>query len=185
MMMQAGAAEVLLRTDPDAGRAAIAIIRQSAASALTELDEMIPLLGDLPSPGTGDHGLDDLHAMVDRLRAGGLGVSVGLTGDLASLTGTAAATTYRIVQEALTNVLRHAGGAEAFVRIEVQDGGVSVEVRDDGPGMCPGAGPGHGLVGLAERARLAGGTFETGPVSPAGGFRVVAWLPLGARVVMP
>ena len=89
------------------------------------------------------------------------------------------ASAYRIVQEALTNVLRHAGGPE--VRVSARRAGerLEIEVLDDGPGS-PAAGEGHGIAGMRERAAALGGTFEAGPV-PHGGWRVFATLPAGGR----
>jgi signal transduction histidine kinase len=137
-----------------------------------------------PAPGLGD--LDGLAATV---RTAGIPVRVVLTGDAAAVPPAAALTAYRIVQEALTNVVRHAPGAEAAVRVGISPAGVRIRVTDTG--RDPWAGPadpadgdvtartgtgGHGIAGMRERAAIFGGTLEAGPL-PGQGFQVTAFLP--------
>jgi signal transduction histidine kinase len=137
-----------------------------------------------PAPGLGD--LDTLAAMV---RTAGITVRVDLTGDATAVPPAAALTAYRIVQEALTNVVRHATGAEAVVRVGISPDGVRIRVTDSG--RDPRAWPahladgdvtvrneigGHGIAGMRERAAIFGGTLEAGPL-PGGGFQVAVFLP--------
>ncbi|MBO0805206.1 MAG: sensor histidine kinase, partial [Nocardiopsaceae bacterium] len=137
-----------------------------------------PELPLAPAPGLGD--LEDLAAMV---RSAGTPVSLEVTGDTATVPSAAALTVYRIVQEALTNVVRHAPGAQASVRVRVGDDGVRIGVTDTGPGTgqgprhTAGRGPRHGIVGMRERAAAFGGTLEAG-AAPGGGFGVTAFLPV-------
>jgi len=138
-----------------------------------------------PVPGLGD--LESLAAMV---RRAGIPVHVDLTGDVTAVPAAAALTAYRIVQEALTNVVRHAPGAEAAVRVGISPAGVRIRVTDTGrdpwagtAGLANGhdaAGRGtggHGVAGMRERAAVFGGTLDAGPLS-GGGFQVAAFLPV-------
>jgi signal transduction histidine kinase len=127
--------------------------------------------------------LDRLDELVAEMRDAGLHVDVRVEGAPSSLPAGVDLTAFRIVQEALTNTLKHAGGgARALVELRYLPRSVEVEVTDGGTGgeRQPGAGPGrggHGLIGMAERVSLFGGELHTG-VRPDGGFRVVARLPL-------
>jgi len=135
-----------------------------------------------PAPGLGD--VDGLAAMV---RTAGTPVRVDVTGDVTAVPPTATLTAYRIIQEALTNVVRHAPGADAGVQVRIGSAGVRIRVTDTGRapwpgGAAPGAanlagGEGHGIVGMRERAAIFGGTLEAGPL-PGGGFQVTAFLPV-------
>ncbi|GAA1720536.1 histidine kinase [Nonomuraea bangladeshensis] len=153
---------------------ALASIEQTSRSALRETRRLLGVLredgpADLtPAPGLGD--LDDLLA---RTRAAGLEVELRLDGEVR---GEMELTVYRIVQESLTNVLKHAGTRKATVLIERRQEELVVEITDDG-GNARERPHGHGLTGLRERVRMFGGEFEAG-VRTAGGFRVRARLPL-------
>jgi signal transduction histidine kinase len=110
------------------------------------------------------------------VRAAGVPVEVHADGDLGLLPAGVDLAAYRIVQEALTNVLKHAGPASVIVRLRLTGGALDVEVCDDGrPPVAVAPAGGHGLVGMTERATLYGGSVETGPL-PGGGFRVHARL---------
>jgi signal transduction histidine kinase len=172
--VQAGAAELSWPVDPVAARRAVGVIRSTAKQTLAELDQA------LPGQGSVRHDLPELEALCDRMRAAGLSVSLELNG--APPPGTAS-TIYRVVQESLTNALRHAPGSRVLVRISTGAGQVRVEVADDGPGQSNGSRRGYGLEGLAERLRLAGGTFETHP--GPNGFAVTAVLPSVPTPVRP
>ncbi len=126
-------------------------------------------------------GLDRVEELTEPLRAAGLGVEVRREGEPAPLPAGVDLSAYRIVQEALTNTLRHAGASRAEVTLRYRPGEVELEVRDDGNGLAPGdaGASGQGLTGMRERALLLGGTLEAGPL-PRGGFRVHARLPLEA-----
>ncbi|WP_449334187.1 sensor histidine kinase [Streptomyces lateritius] len=119
-------------------------------------------------------GLPDL---VERVRASGLDVTYGTAGGVRALPAATGATVYRIVQEALTNVVRHANARSARVQLTRGDGVLEILVTDDGRGPQPGSG-GHGLLGLRERAAAHGGTASTGPGPDGRGFRVRATIPL-------
>jgi signal transduction histidine kinase len=166
----------LLRSDDEAGEA-------PAAEAGTGIPARGATLA--PAPGLGD--LDSLAAMV---RSAGVPVGVDLTGDVTTVPPAAALTAYRIVQEALTNVVRHAPGAEAAVRVGIGHAGVRIRVTDTGEDPWAGAASlakgngagGHGIAGMRERAAIFGGTLEAGPL-PAGGFQVAAFLPVAPTAV--
>jgi signal transduction histidine kinase len=144
--------------------------------------EMRRLLGVLRQPPDGEvqlapqPGTADLPALVDRVRTSGLHVDLEVTGDVTGVPPTVGLCVYRIVQESLTNVLKHAPGATARVRVEGTAEQVVVEVVDDGPGARDPAG-GHGLVGMGERVEVFGGELTVGAASSGGGFVVRAVLP--------
>ena len=179
--MQAGAGLHVLDRDPEKARAALEVIRATSQDSLDGLRaELAALRGQgRRRPGAA---LADLGTLVERVRSGGIDVTLDLTPPPADLPPETEAAAYRIVQEALTNVLRHAGrGAGATVRVRPVRGRLLVEVTDTGHGP-PGGGPaaGSGITGMRERAARAGGTLEvTG--RPGAGVRVRAWLPLEAR----
>ena len=174
-VMQAGAALATREGDPDRARRALDVVRRTAAETLDELDRLVEVLdqGVLGSAVAVPEA-HDVGALVARLRTAGLAVRADIDGEL---TGEVGAMVYRVVQESLTNVLRHAPGAGAVVRVQVRATGVEVEVVDDGPG--PGTAPrrGYGLVGIDERVRRLGGEFYAGPGDGGRGFRVHARVP--------
>jgi signal transduction histidine kinase len=142
------------------------------------LGEMRRLLGVLRGPASTapQPSLARLPELVEEAAAGGLRVEVLQDGDAVELPLGVQLTAYRIVQEALTNVRRHAAATRALVRIDHGDGALRIEVTDDGRGPS-GTHTGHGLIGMRERAALYGGTLTAGP-GPDGGFRVLAVLPV-------
>jgi signal transduction histidine kinase len=157
-------------------------IENSARQALADTRRLLGVLRD-PAEQTGlapQPGIGDLDALAASVQAAGLPVSLFIDGDLAALPATVDVSVYRIVQEALTNVLKHAGPARADVTIDCGLDAVTIEVTDDGtaePGHQAPAG-GHGLAGMRERAAVFGGELAAGP-RPGGGYRVRARLPLG------
>jgi signal transduction histidine kinase len=183
MVVQAGAARAVGESDPAAASDAL---RQIEASGRTGLAEMRRLLGILKAEGNGDGrmpqpGLADLGKLVDSMRATGLAVDAIVEGSPRPLPPGVDLSAYRIVQEALTNALRYAGGASARVVVRYQSDALELEIADEGPGtpggqQRPG---GHGLIGMRERAQLFGGEFVAGP-RPGGGFLVRARLPFEA-----
>jgi signal transduction histidine kinase len=182
IVVQASAAEEVFDTRPDQARAALRSIEQAGRDALRELRT---LLGggatDGPDPTQPQPGLDRLDELAEPLRLSGLDVVVRREGKPAELPTGVDLSAFRIVQEALTNTLRHARATRAEVTVRYGDGAVELEVRDDGRASQAAVanGTGRGLVGMRERAVLLGGTLEAGPV-PGGGYRVHARLPLEA-----
>ena len=180
--VQATVGEHLAATDPPAARHALQTIGDVSRSSMGELRQMLSLLRDDTTPGSPDvvsyqpaHGLADLEPLVDTYRSAGLPVRTDTAGEPRALPAAADLCAYRIIQEALTNTLKHAGPSRAVVRLDYQADALQVEVADDGNGPA-GTRTGHGLVGMRERAALLGGRFSAGPV-PAGGYRVQATIP--------
>jgi len=162
--------------------AALEKIENSGRWALAETRRLLDVLRDTgeetvlgPQPGIGE-----LGALADSVRAAGLPVTLVIRGDHAALPAAVDVSVYRIVQEALTNVLKHAGHACADVTIGCADEAVVIEITDDGKGETADRTPGgHGLAGMRERVAIFGGELRAGP-RPGGGFAVCARLPLGA-----
>jgi signal transduction histidine kinase len=163
-------AEAALEKIENTGRQALAETRR-LLGVLRETDEEAGLA---PLPGTGE-----LDALAASVRAAGLPVNLVISGHNAAVPAAVDVSVYRIVQEALTNVLNHAGPARADVMIRCAEEAVTIEITDNGigaPGNQTSAG-GHGLAGMRERVAVLGGELRTGP-RPGGGFAVAAWLPL-------
>jgi signal transduction histidine kinase len=166
----------------DQAEAALEAIRSTSKEALDELRGTLAVFrqpdGGEAAPRRPTPGLGQLQTLVSEMAESGLPVRLDVSGAASELPGGVDLAAYRIVQESLTNVLRHAGGAAATVRVSYEPGEVTVEVTDDGNGRVPvttGRG-GHGIVGMRERAAAVGGTLEAAP-RPQGGFRVHARLP--------
>jgi signal transduction histidine kinase len=180
--VRSGVARMVIDTDPQQAREALAIIETTTRRSLREMRLLVSVLRD-----TGDHhaelspvpGLNDLGLLVADMAAAGVTVDVQVDGTVRDLSPAADLSAYRIVQEALTNVVRHAGPTRARVRISYRPAELCVEVTDEGPsGQPPPAsrsGSGHGLIGMRERAALFGGELAAGPYGA--GFRVKASLP--------
>lgn len=174
--VQAGVALHLIDEQPEQARGALATIKEASRDALHELRTALDLLRHGPgseAPRAPAPRLADLDALVAGVRAGGLDVRIERDGPPAPLPSAVELAAYRIVQEALTNVTRHARARAVTVRLRYGDG-VTVEVIDDGVGGP--AAPGNGIAGMRERAAALGGTVEAG-AHPGGGFRVLAHLP--------
>ncbi len=158
-------------------------MHQVAATGREALGEMRRVLGLLREDGAGrtpQPGLDGLDALVERVRAAGVRVALTVEGVPGKWGAGAGVAVYRIVQEALTNTLKHAGPqASAHVRLRYRDGGAEVEVTDDGGQRvaAPAGAGGHGLTGMAERTAAYGGDVRAGPRDGTPGWRVVAHLP--------
>jgi signal transduction histidine kinase len=203
MVVQAGAARRVLAGSPDDARAAMLAVEASGRAALVELQHLLGLLSPVEGmqPVSGPRelaaaplqpqpGLDHLQSLVDRVAAAGLPVALTVTGQPRALPPGVDLAAYRVVQEALTNAMKHAGQAAAVVTLEYREDAVVVDVSDNGgrdqrPGRAASsvrtspagvAGSGRGLLGLRERLSLYGGEFDAGP-RPAGGWRVTATLP--------
>jgi signal transduction histidine kinase len=169
------------RASGQADPATLEEIENSGRQALTETRRLFGVLrepdgetGRAPQPGIGE-----LPALAGSLRAAGLEVGLSIDGDYAALPPAVNVSAYRIVQEALTNVLKHAGPARAEVTVGCADSAVTIEVTDDGPGnpALPALAGGQGLAGMRERVAVFGGDLRAGP-RPGGGFTVRARLPV-------
>jgi signal transduction histidine kinase len=153
------------------------IIGDVARTTLSELRRVVGVLRDEgEAPLVPQRGLGQLPALVHEVEQAGVPVTLRVTGSLRPIGEAVDASAYRIVQEALTNVLRHAGPAEAEVNVTYLDDAVSVEVLDNGTGPNGSPGTGHGLIGMRERAAAFGGSMSA-TARPGGGFAVTARLP--------
>lgn len=174
------------RTHPEAALASLDTIADVSRSALTEMRALLGVLreGDATAAMGPQPSLADIPALVAQMREGGLEVSYVTTGTPRPLPIGAGLAAYRIVQEALTNVLKHAGPrASAFVQMRWEDDALVITTSDDGRGAAArGDGAGLGIPGMAERATVFGGTLSAGPKA-GGGFLVRARLPLTPRIV--
>ena len=168
--MQAEIALHLIGKRPEQAEAALTAIAKAGHDSLAELKATLSAVRD---PLAGVARLDEL---ADRVRHGGVPVDVEVRGTPEHLPAAVDLAAYRIVQESLTNVLRHAGAARATVRLSYDDGALEVSVTDDGRGGE--SGDGHGIAGMRSRVAALGGTFAAGP-GDGGGFRVRATLPVG------
>ncbi len=181
MVVQAGAGRVTIERDPAEAAAAFQRIEETGRTGLAEMRRLVGILQReeeaaalVPQPG-----LDQLDELFDRMRETGLPVEAEVELAPGSLPLGVDLTAYRVVQEALTNALKHGGGARARVTLRFDDHALEVEVSDDGRGPPPDGSrtQGHGLIGMRERVALFGGTLETGE-RPGGGFVVRARIPL-------
>jgi signal transduction histidine kinase len=179
--VQANAAEAALEHDATLAREPVAAIKLSSREALDEMRRMLALLrtdeDESTDPGVG---LGELDSLLDSVRAAGLPVRTVVRGTARPLPAGVDRSAFRIIQEALTNVLKHAGPAATHVEVDYAPAHVRLSVVNDGPARPPATAPpgGHGLVGIRERAHACGGTVTAGP-EPGGGFAVRALLPLG------
>jgi signal transduction histidine kinase len=174
--VQAGVAAHLIDRDPAQARSALRHIKAASGEALSDLRATLGVLrGSEGAPVEPAAGVKDLEALGAGLRAAGVRVTFAVDPLPRGAAGLQAVV-YRIVQEALTNVLRHADATEVAVRVAQDGEAIDVEVRDDGTGTAGAGGAGQGLRGMRERAAAAGGTVDYGPV-PDGGWRVAARLP--------
>jgi signal transduction histidine kinase len=169
-------------------REAVAQIAVTGRQALGEMHRLVGVLradGEAPELAPAP-GLDDLGALVEHVRAAGLPVTLTVTGQPVSLTAGAQLAVHRLVQESLTNTLRHGVGVRsAAVRLDWRGDALDVEVTDDGAAVrAPERGSGHGLVGMRERLAPFGGAVTAGP-APDGGWRVTAALPLRVAAGRP
>jgi signal transduction histidine kinase len=184
MIVQASAARRVAERDPAAAQEALAAIENAGRMALAEMRRMLEVLraqdgGVGPQPG-----LADLERLISQVRDAGLPVELITTGDPCCLPDGMDLAAYRIVQEALTNTVKHGGKATAKVTVRHAPEALELEVVDNGRGaaaplLAGAGGGGHGLIGMRERVGLFGGELQTGPVLP-GGYRVWARLPLSS-----
>ncbi|MFF2010835.1 sensor histidine kinase [Streptomyces sp. NPDC058195] len=183
MIVQAEAGPVAVRTAPERAEAAFDAISETGRDAMVQLRRMLGLLREPEAapdtPRAPQPGLAALPGLVERVRDSGLAVSYRATGVPRPPGPAVEATVYRIVQEALTNVVRHAGADTVHVLLDHGTETLALTVTDDGrgPGAHRGPGPGLGLVGIRERAAAHGGTATTGPGPDRLGFRVRVAIP--------
>ncbi len=183
MVVQAQGARRMLDRDPERAREALEAIERTGRTALDDMRRSLGVLrrDETDAPLAPQPGLDGLGDLLEQARRGGLTVELVTEGEPAPLPAGVDLSAYRIVQEALTNTLKHAGPVRARVLVRYGDGGLELEVTDDGaPGRAPNGiagGGGHGLVGMRERVALYGGELHADP-RPEGGFVVRASLPL-------
>jgi signal transduction histidine kinase len=183
MVVQAGAARKVMASAPDRATDALLAVEASGRSAMAELRQVMGLL--TPSEGEADDlapqpGLDQLPALVDRVRGTGMPVDYTVTGTPKPLPQGVDLAAYRVVQEALTNTVKHAVGASARVCVEFADEALRITVTDVGgrPGANAATGNGRGLLGLRERLAVYRGSLDAGPHRD--GFRVRATIPVTA-----
>lgn len=184
MVVQASGVRRLLRDEQRREREALLSVEQIGRQALTEMRRMLGVMrsGEEAPPAAlaPQPGLEHLERLVAQVEEAGLPVRLRVEGERPDLSPGVDLSAYRIVQEGLTNVLKHAKGARAEVLVRYIDSSVELEIADDGPGVSSGDGEGHGLVGMRERVALYGGTIEAGPRS-GGGFVLRAQLPVEGR----
>jgi signal transduction histidine kinase len=179
MTVQASAVRRLLRPEQQREREALLIVEQTGREALAEMRRMVGVLRR-PEEGPAlapQPTLEHLDKLVEHAREAGLPVELRVEGEPLPLPAGVDLTAYRLVQEGLTNALKHARARRAQVLVRYSNGDIEVTVSDDGQGAGSGDGGGHGLVGMRERVAVYGGELEAGP-RPEGGYRLRAKLPL-------
>jgi signal transduction histidine kinase len=179
VVVQAAAAERLVETDPERARQAMRDVAATGRLALTEMRRLLGVLrdGDASDDLGPQPGVAELRALAGTVEDAGMQVELSVQGEERPLPASAALSVYRIVQEALTNSLRHAGPARARVILRYLPDALEVQVSDNGVGVVPPAEHGgHGLIGMRERVALFGGELTAGP-RPEGGYAVVARIP--------
>ncbi|HET6944427.1 MAG TPA: sensor histidine kinase [Gaiellaceae bacterium] len=180
MVIQAGAERRVLEAANAPTGEVLQTIEQIGRNALTEMRRLLGMLrsGDAPESLTPQPGLRDVPTLVTQLREAGLPVELSVDGERRELAVGIELSAYRIVQEALTNALKHAGNAQASVHVRYGVDSLELEIVDDGRGTAASvSGGGHGLVGMRERVALYGGRLDAGR-SPSGGFAVRVLLPI-------
>jgi signal transduction histidine kinase len=180
MVLQAGAERRVLENERGPTREVLETIEQIGRGALTEMRRLVGMLrSDADDPLAPQPGLDDLTTLVTQVREAGLPVELRIEGERRLLPVGLDLSAYRIVQEALTNALKHAGQAHATVRVNYGPDSLELEIVDDGGGgvAFPVSSGGHGLVGMRERVALYGGHLDAGE-RPSGGFAIRVLLPI-------
>ena len=184
--VQSAVGNHVIDSQPAEARQALAAIEATSRSALTEMRRLLGVLRQEGEPRgslTPAPGLADLSALAGQVRDAGLTVWINVDGQRGAIPPGIDLSAYRIIQEALTNVIKHAAAASASVTIRYRPDSVTVEIADQGAGTpaagvpAPRAGSGHGIIGMRERVAVFGGEFSAGP-GPDGGFRVRACFPV-------
>ena len=176
MIVHADGATLALDKAPDRAREALRTVSDTGRGALVEMRHLVTVLRS--NDNSGEDARTSVTTTLDRARAAGLSVRAEVSGDPAALPAGVELAAFRIVQESVTNALKHAGpGASAALRLAYSPTGVEIDFRDNGAASSGGRGDGHGLIGMRERVALYGGTITAGP-DPAGGWRVTASIPV-------
>jgi signal transduction histidine kinase len=181
MVLQARGGRRVLDSDPADARDAFAVIEWTGQQALDEMRRLVGMLrsGDETLPLAPQPSLRELGTLVEQVRAAGLPVQLTIEGERRDLPPGVDLSAFRIVQEALTNALKHAGPASAQVVLRYRADDLEVEISDDGRGTGVGPSSGYGLVGMRERVSVYGGELQAGS-RPGGGYALRVRLPLGA-----
>ena len=185
MVVMAGAARKTLQRDPEQATQALLEVESAGRAAMSELRQVMGLLTEsvseqhqlAPQPG-----LDQLEPLVSRIRATGVPIAYRVLGEPRSLPPGLDLTAYRVVQEALTNTVKHASGAGVDILVDYKPSRLSLDIADSGgvPGQSASSGNGRGLIGLRERVAMHGGIVRAGP-RPQGGYRVQVEIPLAVE----
>ncbi len=187
IVAQAGAARRVFHAEPGHARRALGSIESIGREAIAEMRLLLHVLRSDEGGGmerAPQPGLDRLPALMAQIEQAGLPVRLTVQGTPRALPAAVELNAYRIVQEALTNSLKHAGPARAEVVLRYHPGTLELRIRDSGAGELDGVVPGQGMIGMRQRAILLGGTLALGP-RPAGGFQVTAELPVSATPELP
>jgi signal transduction histidine kinase len=184
MVLQTGAARQIMPQDERRSQALLESVESSGRSALEELRRLLGLLSDDDgdAPLAPQPSVSDIPSLIEHVRQAGVAVDLRVEGEPRSISGGVSVAAYRIVQEALTNVLRHADSSPTQVVLRWTGRALELEIVDQGPrhnGLAPDAPPGRGLVGMRERAAMYGGTLDAHP-GPDRGYVVRARIPLGS-----
>jgi signal transduction histidine kinase len=178
MTVQAGAARMQLPDHPDRAVPPLVAVEEIGRQALAELRRLLGILRENDAPALAPQpGLTDLPTLAEAMHQAGVDVDVRIEGHPQPLPASLDLTAYRIVQEALTNILKHAGPARASVIVRYDSDAIRLVITDDGQASPTADGYGHGLLGMRERVNLFGGQLEAGP-GRDGGYLVSARLPL-------
>jgi signal transduction histidine kinase len=181
MVIQAGGARLVMSSDPDRAEASLRAVERAGREALAEMRRLLGVLDDGRDPRAlaPQPGLADIEDLLSHARSSGLETELHVDGESATVPPALDLCAYRIVQEAITNAIKHAAPARAWVCVRWRQGTLELEISDDGrgPGAISGASGGHGIAGMRERAALHGGSIQAG-AGPDGGFTVRAHLPL-------
>jgi signal transduction histidine kinase len=183
MVMQTGAARQIMSRDEGRSRELLGSVEASGRSALEELRHLLGLLSDHEpdAPLSPQPGVTEIPSLIEQVRQAGIPVELRVEGKPREVEGGVAIAIYRIVQEALTNVLKHAAGAQSHVLLRWAEDAIELEIIDDGPPNGASHGPpGRGIVGMRERAAMYGGTLNAHP-APDGGYLIRARIPLEPR----
>jgi signal transduction histidine kinase len=185
--VQSGVGNHVIDTQPAEARQALAAIEATSRAALTEMRRLLGVLRQEGEPRgslTPAPGLADLSSLATQVQDAGLQIWINVEGQRGSVPPGIDLSAYRVIQEALTNVIKHAASAAATVTICYRDDSVTVEVANQAPAVpvahvpAPRTGAGHGIIGMRERVAVFGGEFAAGP-RPGGGFQVRACFPIG------